>query len=162
MWILDIHKHFHNFLVQSFADAVSQQWLACGARRVSWKQTELEPVGNEWMQSPIIPDHPSPDWGNSRLCLRASPIVFSYQDTLMPVMHGKQLGPVDIILTQSCVNNSAGLRGGLRWQSHILNTGDTVLVSMNPCVRLTVLCSKSYWKSLSVHQQESFFEMIQL
>lgn len=70
-------------------------------------------MGNEWMQSPIILDHPRPDWGNSRLCLRASPIVFSYQDTLMPVMHGKQLEPADIILTQSWVNNSAGLRGGV-------------------------------------------------
>lgn len=44
--------------------------------------------------------------------LCASPILFSYPDTLMPAMHGKQSGPADIILTRSCVNNSVWLGGG--------------------------------------------------
>lgn len=94
------------------------------------------------MRSTVILDHPGPDWGKSQPCLRASPILFSYPDTLMPVMHGKQSGPVDIILTWSCVNNSVWLRGGLRRQSHTLNARDTVLAFMNPCVWLTELCSK--------------------
>lgn len=113
MRILYTRKHSHNLLVQSLADAASQ-WLPYSARRVSWRQTKPQPIGNEWMPSPVIPDHPGPDWGKSPVHLCASPILFSYPDTLMPAMHRKQSGPADIILTRSCVNNSAQLGGGLR------------------------------------------------
>lgn len=138
--LLYVRKYSQNLLV--YADATSQQWLVCSTRRASWRQTKLQPIGNEWMRSTVILDHPGPDWGKSQTCLCASPILFSYPDTLMPVMQGKQSGPADIILTRSCVNNSAWLRGGLRRQSHILNVRDTVLAFMNPRIWLTELCSE--------------------
>lgn len=76
------------------------------------------------MRRGVIRDHPGPDWGKSRLCLCASPILFSYSDTLMPVMHQKQSAPMDIILTPSCVNNSAWARRGVMTaKSHIQRDG---------------------------------------
>lgn len=133
----------------TFADAASQQWLACCTTRVSWRRTKLQPMENEWMRSTVILDHPGPDWGKSQPCLCASPILFSHPDTLMPVMHGKQSGPADIILAWSCVNNSAWLRGGLWQQSHILNVRDTVLALTNPqFFGQRSSAAKSYWNLL--------------
>lgn len=83
--------HSNNLPVQSPADALPQQWLACSTGRASWRPTKLQPIGNERMRSPVIPDHPGPDWGESQPCLCASPNLFSYPDTLMLVMHGETI-----------------------------------------------------------------------
>lgn len=47
----------------------------------------------------------------------------------MPVMHGKQSVPMDVILTQSCANSLAQLGEELWWQKS--HTRDAIF--MNPC-----------------------------